>query len=176
MYICIIYYIGCMLDGRCRTMPRMQPWRHFIPLKPDLSDALERRWAEQSIDVKILKLKLALKESGWTTLNSLSLQVYKMLQSQRIAKVNRLSASPSNAKSFQHRIQELLGPKHTTRRRVGGDPLKLQGLLNEEGPKIRRVLSVLGDLSACGCFWQTSAVLQGTSYRCPRCSTGARGL
>ena len=68
-------------------------------------------------------------ELRWTHL------VYKMLQSQRIAKVNRLSASPSNAKSFQHRIQELLGPKHTTRRRVGGDPLKLQGLLNEEGPK-----------------------------------------
>lgn len=64
MYVCIIYYIGCMLDARCRTMPRMQPWRHFIPLKPDLSDALERRWAEQSVDVKILKLKLALKESG----------------------------------------------------------------------------------------------------------------
>ena len=171
MYICIIYYIGCMLDGRCRTMPRMQPWRHFIPLKPDLSDALERRW-EQSVDVKLALIRKLRKlvELRWTHL------VYKMLQSQRIAKVNRLSASPSNAKSFQHRIQELLGPKHTTRRRVGGDPLKLQGLLNEEGPKIRRVLSVLGDLSACGCFWQTSAVLQGTSYRCPRCSTGARGL
>lgn len=57
-----------------------------------------------------------------------------------------------------------------------GRSFKLQGLLNEEGPKIRRVLSVLGDLSACGCFWQTSAILQGTSYRCPRCSTGTRGL
>lgn len=75
-----------------------------------------------------------------------------MLQSERIAKVNRLSASPSNAKSFQHRIQELLGPKHTTRRRVGGDPLKLQGL-HEEGH--------LGSFERqkSGGFWQCLVIL-----------------
>jgi len=83
-----------MLDGRCRTMPRMQPWRHFIPLKPDLSDALERRWAEQSI----VDVKLALIRKLRNLVELRTHLVYKMLQSQRIAKVNRLSASPSNAK------------------------------------------------------------------------------
>ena len=56
-----------MADYAGRCLPRMQPWRHFIPLKPDLSDALERRWADkQSVDVKILKCFFTCtdKESG----------------------------------------------------------------------------------------------------------------
>jgi hypothetical protein len=37
-------YMLHFLSSYLQSIPRLQPWQHFIPLKPDLSDALERRW------------------------------------------------------------------------------------------------------------------------------------